>query len=93
MRLPNSYKKSVNAEAVKPAKKIVKKVTAGAGHTCGECMRGEWAKRELDVNGLPFMAYCHKGKGGYSVRKNSNVTLRGSDACEAFCAGSKPFEL
>ena len=93
MRLQNSYKKSVNAEAVVANKKRVAKEHAGAGHTCGECMRGEWAKRELDVNGLPFMAYCHKGKGGYSVRKNSNVTLRGSDACEAFCAGSKPFEL
>ena len=93
MRLPSSYKKSVNAKAVVANKKRVAKEHAGAGHTCGECKLGEWAKRELDVNGLPFMAYCHKGKGGYSVRKNSNVTMRSSEACEEFCAGSKPFEL
>lgn len=93
MILLTSYKKSVNAEAVGTGKKRASKEHAGAGHTCGECKLGEWAKRELDVNGLPFMAYCHKGKGGYSVRKMCNVTLRESDACDAFCAGSKPFEL
>ena len=93
MRLPSSYKKSVNAKAVVANKKRVAKEHAGAGHTCGECKLGEWAKRELDVNGLPFMAYCHKGKGGYSVRKNSNVTMRSSEACDEFCAGSKPFAL
>lgn len=93
MKLSATYRKSIEAQRSQPETKKKKAAEhAGAGHTCGECKYGEWAKKELDVTGSPFMTYCHKGRAGYSIRKKCNVTLRSSDACDAFCAGYKPFE-